>query len=110
MQTKNKKSTFIIYLFSFLLFSLNAISDEFNITAKEITIDKENEIIIGKGSVEAIDKEGKIIKADKIIYKKLNEFLVAEGNVNVSDLDGNFLHTSKATYDKINEIISSFNF
>jgi len=108
MQTKNKKSTFIIYLFSFLLFSLNAISDEFNITAKEITIDKENEIIIGKGSVEAIDKEGKIIKADKIIYKKLNEFLVAEGNVNVSDLDGNFLHTSKATYDKINEIITTF--
>ena len=57
MQIKNKKKFIIIYLLSFFLFNLNLNAEEFNIEAKEIFIDKENEIIVGKGSVQVRDSE-----------------------------------------------------
>ena len=60
---------------------------------------------MGKGSVEVIDRDGKIIKSDKAIYEKSKEFLTVEGSVEVLDKEGNILKTAKATYDKINEII-----
>ena len=73
MLIKNKK--IIISFLIFWLSSVNLFAEEFNITAKEVVIDKENEIIIGIGSVTADDVEGKIIKADKITYTKSKEFL-----------------------------------
>tara|TARA_B100000029_G_scaffold365206_1_gene358497 strand:- start:5352 stop:7769 length:2418 start_codon:yes stop_codon:yes gene_type:complete len=106
MQTKNK------LLFSYLLilffFTYNAYAEEFNITAQEISIDKEKEIITGTGSVKAIDSLGKEIHANKIIYQKKKEFLSAEGNVKILDVEGNILRTDKATYDKINELIITY--
>jgi len=83
MQIRNRKKLFIIYFLSLFLCNLNLAADEFNITAKEILIDKENEILIGKGSVQAVDSEGKRIIADKITYEKSREFLLAEGNVKI---------------------------
>ena len=109
MQIKNKKNLIIICLISFLLFNLNVKAEEFNIAAKEVVIDKKNEIIVGKGSVQAQDSEGKIIYADKITYEKSKEFLLAEGKVQIIDNEGNIIKTNKATYDKINEIITTFN-
>ena len=78
MQIKNK----LLFLILLLLFSfnLNLNADEFNITAKEIIIEKDTEILTGTGSVKAIDSEGKIVNADKIIYDKSNGILLAEGN------------------------------
>ena len=100
MQTKHRKKLFIMYFLSLLLFKSNLNAEEFNITAKEILIDKANEILIGKGAVQAVDSEGKIINADKITYQKTEEFLLAEGNVDITDIEGNILKTNKATYDK----------
>tara|TARA_Y100000590_G_scaffold457852_1_gene611350 strand:+ start:2154 stop:4571 length:2418 start_codon:yes stop_codon:yes gene_type:complete len=103
MQIKNK---FIIIIFlNLFIFNLNLSADEFDITAEEIFIDKENEIVIGKGSVQAIDSEGKIINADKITYEKSRKFLLIEGRVKIADTYGNILETDKASYDKANEII-----
>ena len=102
MQMKNKILLFFIFLF-ILGFKVNA--DEFNITAKEILVDKENEILIGTGSVSAVDKDGNKITGDKITYNKSKEFLLAEGNVKIVDVEGNILLTDSSTYDKINEII-----
>ena len=112
MQIKNKKNFIIICLLHLLLFNLNVNAEEFNISAKEILIDKENEILVGKGSVTAEDSEGTIITADKITYKKLREFLLAEGRVKVTDIEGNIITADGATYDKINEVITTsyFNF
>ena len=73
MQIKNKINI-IIYFFSFFLFSSNLAAEEFNITAKEIIIEKDNEILVGKGSVKAVDTEGKQVNADKITYEKSKEF------------------------------------
>jgi LPS-assembly protein len=109
MQIKNKMKLLILFFLSILLNCFALQADEFNITAKEILIDKDNEKIIGKGSVKAVDTEGKIIFADKITYIKSNEFLLAEGNVIIKDIDGNILTVDKATYDKTNEIIETFN-
>ena len=109
MQIKNKKKLIIICLLSFFLFNLNLKAEEFDISAKEILIDKENEIVVGKGSVQVQDSEGKIIYADKITYEKPKEFLLAEGKVKIADNEGNIITTDKATYDKINEKIVTYN-
>mgnify|MGYP001250639558 CR=1 FL=1 len=108
MQIKNKIVVIIVCFIGLFTFSLNLYAEEFNISALEITVDKENEIVIGKGSVKAIDSEGKQIKADKITYKKQKEFLLAEGSVEVFDTGGNILKSDKATYDKIKEMIVTY--
>jgi len=108
MQTKNRKKKIIIYFLSFFLFIVNLEADEFDITAEEIVIDKENKIIIGKKTVQVKDSEGKLINADKVTYNQSKEFLVAEGNVKVTDIEGNILKADKITYDKINEIIIAY--
>jgi len=108
MQIKDKKKLLIVFLITIISFNINVNADEFNITAKEILADKENKILIGKGSVKAIDSEGKIISADKITYDREKEFILAEDNVKISDIEGNVLITEKATYDKINQLITTF--
>ncbi len=75
MQIKNKKNI-IIYLISLIIFSFNVNSEEFDISAKEILVDKENEIVTGIGSVTAIDTSKRVINADKITYEKTREFLI----------------------------------
>ena len=108
MQIKNKNKFYIIFFLSLFIFNLNLNAEEFNITAKEVLIDKENQILIAKGSVQAIDSGGKLVNADKITYEKAREFLLAEGSVKINDIDGNILEADKATYDKINEIIITY--
>tara|TARA_B100001123_G_scaffold434528_1_gene561235 strand:+ start:2278 stop:4707 length:2430 start_codon:yes stop_codon:yes gene_type:complete len=105
-----KNNIFLKTFFIFILF-LNcskSFADEFNISAYEISFDKENNIIVGKGKVEAIDKEGKLIKAEKITYEKSNEFILGEGSVEFSDLEGNIIKTDKVTYNKKEELIVAF--
>ena len=67
----------IFTIFCFLIFftySFNLFADEFDISASEISLDKTTNILIGKGEVEVKDKEGKIIKADKVVYEKSKDF------------------------------------
>ena len=64
--------------------------------------------VLGKGSVEVIDSQGRIIKGDKVIYEKTKEIVIVDGNVEVFDKKGNILRSDKATYDKINELINTF--
>ena len=108
MQIKNRKKKLLFFFLTFFLFNFSINAEEFNITAKEILIDKENSILIGTGSVVAVDSEGNIIKADKITYKKSKEFLLAEGNVKINDLEGNIITSDKASFDKINESIITY--
>ena len=64
MQIKNKRILTIICFLILFVFNFNLHADEFNISATEVSVDAANDIVIGKGSVEAIDSEGKRIKAD----------------------------------------------
>ena len=79
MQIKNKISLIISCTIYLLICVFGAAADEFNISAIEISVDKENNIVVGKGSVEFIDDVGKIIKGDKVVYEKTIEFLTIEG-------------------------------
>ena len=108
MRTKNRINFLIVFFLVCFVFNFNLYAEEFNISAKEIFVDKENEILIGKGSVTAKDSEGKVINADKITYEKLREFLLAEGRVKIADTEGNILIADKATYDKKNNIIITY--
>ena len=54
MQIKNRKKLIIICLLNLLLFKLNVNAEEFNISAKEIFIDKINEFF-GKTIVKSIE-------------------------------------------------------
>ena len=110
MLTRNSKKLLFFFFLTLFTFNIDLNAEEFNITAKEILVDKENEILIGKGSVEAIDFDGKIIYADKIIYEKTREFLIATGNVKIFDNEENILTTNKATYDKINNLIITYDY
>ena len=105
MQIKNKLT--IACFFYLFLFISNLNADEFDISASEILVDKENNIITGKGNVEAKDSEGKIIKSDNVIYEKSKELLMVNGSVEILDTEGNLLKTDGATYDKKNEIITT---
>ena len=109
MQIKSKLIFLIVSFVIFFAFNNTVKADEFNITATEVLVDKKNNTIIGKGSVKVIDKQGRVINADKVTYKKTKEFLLAEGAVKIFDTEGNILTSDRATYDKINEIIISFN-
>ena len=108
MLTRNSKKLLFFFFLTLFTFNIDLNAEEFNITAKEILLDKENEILIGKGSVEAIDSDGKVIYADKIIYEKTRKFLIATGNVKIFDNEKNILTTNKATYDKINNLIITY--
>ena len=58
MRTKNRMNFTVIFFLIFFAFNFNLNAEEFNITAKEVLIDKENEILVGEGSVIAEDSEG----------------------------------------------------
>ena len=107
MQIKNK-ITIIIVILSFLFQITKISADEFDITATEITIDKKKNILVGKGDVEVIDNEGKILKSEEVEYDSSKEFLKLTGSVKIYDKEGNLLETDTATYDKIKEIIVTF--
>ena len=70
MQIKDKIILIIFCIFNFITFNLNVHAEEFNISAIEISIDKEKNTVVGKGSVEVKDSEGKLIKADKLTYER----------------------------------------
>ncbi len=59
MLIKNNMKILLICILSFLTFNLSVGAEEFDVSAKEIIIDKEKEILIGKGSVVVKDSEGK---------------------------------------------------
>ena len=108
MQIKNKIFIIIYIIFHLSLFPSIVHADEFDISAKEISFDKENNIVSGVGDVKVTDSKGRIINAQKVTYEKSKEFLTVEGSVNFFDNDGNLINTDKATYDKINELITTF--
>ncbi len=105
MQIKNK---IIIFTIIVLGLTLNSYADEFNISAKKISIDKKDNVVVGQGSVEITDSEGKIITSDTVKYDKEKEFLTAEGSVKIIDKMGNIITSNKITYNKIKNIIISF--
>ena len=70
MQTKSKIIILIIIFLSFFALNINSNAEEFNIMAKEILIDKQNETITVTGDVQATDSKWRIINANKVLVWK----------------------------------------
>ena len=74
MQIKNKIFFIILNIFSIIFINTNVCAEEFNISAKEIVIDKDNKILTGTGMVEVIDSDGRIINANKMLRQLLLKY------------------------------------
>ena len=108
MPIKNKIILTVICFFGLFAYNLSLHADEFNLSASEITFDNKNNVVVGKGSVEVTDEEGKLFRGDKVTYEKSKEFLLIEGSVEIIDSGGNILETDTVTYDKIKDIITTY--
>ncbi|MAJ22441.1 MAG: hypothetical protein CBC24_01330 [Candidatus Pelagibacter sp. TMED64] len=101
MSIKNKK--ILHYLVLIFLFSTNIFithSDEFEMTASVINVDKENETVQAEGSVVVTDDIGNIITADESKYFKKEEVLEAYGSVVITDTKNNKITSDKVMYDQ----------
>ena len=72
MRIKNKNIFIIFYILIFFIYNFNLQAEEFNISAKEVLIEKDKDILIGKGLVKAKDSQGRVIEANKIKCKTPN--------------------------------------
>ena len=98
MQIKNKIFLIITLFLSTILFTQTINADEFDISATEILIDKDKDILTGIGSVEAIDSEGKIIKADN---KKFYSWVDIGSEYRASELSSALLYSQMLKVKKI---------
>ena len=71
MSIKNKIIFFFILIINCLILNFSVIAEELDITASEITIDKEKQFVTAKGSVVIIDSEGNKLKAERAEYDKV---------------------------------------
>ena len=83
MQIKNNIILFFLVIFNLCFLNNNLSAEEFNISATEISFDNENNVLTGKGSVLITDKQGRVIKANKVEYKKTKEFRQRRNNFSV---------------------------
>ena len=115
MLIKNK--IFFVFCFILNLCFIDSIihADEFDISAVEVIVDKNNNTVIGKGSVEAKDSVGNVINADEIMLTnnvifKSNKFKIYGDNVIFNK--NNLVATSKekSKFISKNALIDSIGF
>ena len=101
------KNNFLLVLL-FSIISNFLLADELDIKAKNITLDKKNNISIFENNVEVIDQLNNLFKADYVEYNKSTNFLLLKGNIYSKDVKGNIFKTEEATYDNDKKIFKSF--
>lgn len=95
----------IFILFLFFVFGLNfknnvlAENSLYEIRAKKVTYNDNNNLIIATGSAEAIDQFGKEIFSNEIIYNKKKSTIKTNGNSIYLDGKGNRLFANTFFYD-----------
>ena len=97
------KNNLILFLILNLITN-NSFAENFNINAKDITIDKKNEITTFKDNVVIIDEKKNIIKSEFASYDKKNDYFILKNNVSIKDSQGNILESKEVNYDKKNNL------
>ena len=100
------KNNFILVLL-FVSFSNFLFAEEFDIKAKNISIDKKKSITIFEGNVELKDEFNNLIKSDYVEYNKITNFLKLQGKIIIKDKNNNIFNASVATYDNNNKLFKS---
>ena len=104
--------TFFI-LFVLYVFGLNfadkvfAENSLYEIRAKKVTYNNDNNLVIATGSAEAVDQFGKEIFSNEIIYNKKKSTIKTNGNSIYLDGKGNKLFANKFFYDLNSKIIKA---
>ena len=70
MLIKNKIIFIITLILNCFLFNFNVFAEELDITASEITFQKDEQIMIAEGSVIIIDSDGNKVSTEKAEYDK----------------------------------------
>lgn len=91
-----------ISLLIFIFFANNLSAENFNINAKNISIDKKKEITVFKDNVVIIDENNNEIKSEFASYDKKSDFFILKNDVSIKDPQGNILRSEEATYSKKN--------
>ena len=65
----------LLISFFVLLFTQISLADELDISAKNVTIDKDNNTITFKDNIKIVDIENNIIESDYAFYNKEKSFL-----------------------------------
>ena len=81
-----------------------SLAEDFNIEAKNIKIDKKNQISIFENDVVIKDKQN-IIQSDFAKYDKQKNFIIVRKNIVLEDKIGNKFYGEYATFDKDKKII-----
>ena len=99
------KNRFLLILFFFILNS-KLFSEELFIEAKNITLDKSNEITIFKNDV-VVKTKDKTITSDFASYNKKSGELIFKVNIIAKDNLNNKIKANYAEYNKINKIFET---
>ena len=91
-----------ISLLIFIFVANNLSAENFNINAKNISIDKKKEITVFKDNVVIIDENNNEIKSEFASYDKKSDFFILKKDVSIKDPQGNVLRSEEATYNKKN--------
>ncbi len=92
------KNNFFLILF-IILFSKVSLADDLSIEAKNIKIDKKNQVTIFENNVIINDKKN-LIKSDYAKYDKQKNFFILRKNIILEDKNGHKFYGEYATYDK----------
>ena len=87
----------IIYLFLYFLFTQISLADELDISAKNVTIDKDNNTITFKDNIN-VDIENNIIESDYAFI--IRKSFLPKNNIIITDKFGNIYKGENATYDE----------
>lgn len=107
---KNRKVNFslLLYLFFFLFaVSLPTKTEDFDITASVINLDKANNTLSAEGNVEVHDQIGNKITSDKMKYFKNEDKIITYQNSKANLETGYEVTSDSFIYDNINKIVKS---
>ena len=102
---KNK----IIYIIIFFLSLVKHVNSEnIEMNADSITIDKTNQKTIFEKNVIIKDEDGTIIKSNYAEYSKIEELITLKDNIIINDINKNKLEANEATFNNNLKILRTF--
>ena len=96
-----------ILLFTLIFFLKNAYAENIFIEAKEIKLDKNNQVTIFKNEVFVKTQSGYEIECEYAIYNKSTGLLKLKNNIIGKDIQNNIIEAEKAQYNEITGVFKT---
>ena len=104
---KNSIKKFIIVLSFLFIPSINGFTDELDVSAYEVQLNKESKIIYANGNVQIMDNKKNIIFTEKAEYNKINEVVRSFGDTDIVTSEKFRIQGEDIFYDNIKQVIYS---